>query len=96
MSLFMTRYRNAKKVVGQIRRGEWWPRFNPYTHCHLVATRGGLELWIGNGPFFCDIRIDGQPAFGLVWRHYVWWAAARDMVIAADSSVIPIKRRIEL
>ncbi len=73
---FIQRYRNARTAVQQIRRGEWVPLYNSLCNECLTAHRGGLELWIGTGAWFCEI--DGNY-FGLFWRHYVWWAAARQM-----------------
>lgn len=62
-------------VIGQIKRGEWDFIYNPMTNCCCVARRGIRELWVGNEGFFCDV--DGMNAFGLIFRHWVWLAAAR-------------------
>ena len=74
--VFRARLRNARAVITQIRAGEWEFRYNPTTQCCCTATCGGRELWVGNGSFFCDLRY-GDPAFGLILRHWVWYAAAR-------------------
>ena len=74
-SVFRLHLANARTVVAQLKRGEWEFRYNPLTHCCCTAHRGELELWVGSGAFFCDIR--DKNAFGLILRHWVWWAAAR-------------------
>jgi len=87
---FLIKYGNARKVVAQIKRGEWIPEYNEYDDSHITAYCGEYELWIGSGGFFCEItEISGKrcrPAFGLFWRHYVWWAAARKLKAKADSA----------
>lgn len=80
MSKFMKKYANAKKAIAQIRAGEWVPYFNSIAGRNLTASRGGLELWIGNGGWFCEIKQGDY--FGWFWRHYVWWAAARHLPMA--------------
>lgn len=94
---FVRRYRNARTSIKQIRAGEWLPEWNIYSKSHLTAGRDDLELWIGNGPFFCEIQPrfrhpqwrEAVPAyFGLFWRHYVWWAAARRMKTKADRGYV--------
>lgn len=74
-SVFRRQLANARTVVAQLKRGEWEFRYNPFTRHCCTAHRGKLELWVGNGAFFCDIR--NKNAFGLILRHWVWWAAAR-------------------
>ena len=96
MRNFVQRFRNAQKVIEQIKRGEWRPIWNPYSRKHLTAHRDGLVLWLGNGAFFCDIsgnqffhcdaRLNNY--FGLFWRHYVWFAAARKLRRSADRKVL--------
>lgn len=84
-SAFIVRFKNAQKVIAQIKNGKWKPRWDSIRKAHLTANRGELELWLGNGSFFCEI-IDKnrQPYFGLIWRHYVWWAAGRNLKLLAD------------
>lgn len=77
MKNFIKQYRNAKKAVAQIKNGEWKPKFNDLCEEHLSAHRGNLSLWIGNGAWFCEIN--NENYFGLFWRHYVWWFAARKL-----------------
>jgi hypothetical protein len=88
MNEFLLQYRNAKKAIKQIRAGEWVPEYNPYSREHLTACRGDLELWIENGAFSCEARdrnyVLKNKYFGLFWRHYVWWAAARKMKCDAE------------
>lgn len=84
---FLKQYANARKAIAQIQAGEWTPCYNPLNKEHLTAYRAGLELWIGNGAWFCEI--EGGRYFGLIWRHYVWWAAARRMKRDADSASVP-------
>jgi hypothetical protein len=78
-------YRNAKTAILQIERGEWNPVYNRECRQHLHAERKGLELWLGNGAWFCEIRRGNY--FGILWRHYVWWAAARRLKRDADKAV---------
>ena len=85
MKLFMLHYRNAKKAIEQIRNGEWTPRYNSVSHEYLTAHKGNLELWLGNGTWLCEITYN---YFGLFWRHYVWFAAARKLKLDADRSLI--------
>jgi hypothetical protein len=68
-------YANSRIAIQQIRSGEWDFRFNDISDTCCTAHRDGLTLWVGNGGFFCEI--EGRRAFGLLFRHYVWWAAAR-------------------
>lgn len=70
-------FRNARKAIQQIKEGKWVPRWNDLDKTCLTAEQGNLTLWLGNGPFFCDIN--NANYFGLLWRHWVWWAAARQL-----------------
>lgn len=83
----MQRYQNARTAIEQIRSGEWRPDYNPYSMEHLTAERMGLELWIGNGAWFCEIGGGTNRYFGLFWRHLVWWGAARRMKRSADKAM---------
>lgn len=87
-SAFRAKFRNARAVIAQIRAGEWEFHYNPMTRCCCTATRGGKELWVGNGAFFCDMRY-GEPAFGLILRHWVWHAAARKECARVKEANIP-------
>jgi hypothetical protein len=77
---FITRYKNARVVVKQIKQGEWVCHYNSINGKCYIAKRKGVELWIGNGAFFCEIRDVEPSSFGLIFRHYVWWAAARNLL----------------
>ena len=85
---FTLRFINAKNVIRQIRNDEWIPRWNEHCDAHLTAFRGEYRLWLGNGASFCEVTFqdkDSEPgAFGLIWRHWVWWAAARKLKSDAD------------
>lgn len=85
---FILRFNNAKNAIRQIRNGEWTPRWNDISEAHLTASRGEYRLWLGNGAYFCEVTLqdkDSEPgAFGLIWRHWVWWAAARKLKSDAD------------
>ena len=87
-SVFRARLRNARAVIEQIRAGEWNFQYNPLTRSCCTATRGGWELWVGNGAFCCDLRY-GEPAFGLILRHWVWHAAARKECARVKVANIP-------
>lgn len=83
ISGFILKFKNAKAVVRQIQSGEWDAIVNVIGGEIYTAERNGYRLWLANGPFFCEIdEFNGEkcaPAFGLVWRHYVWWMAARNI-----------------
>lgn len=83
VSVFLARLRNARNVVRQIKKGEWRPIYNTSYDGYLKAERDGYRLWPGNGSFFCEVDefngVQCKPAFGLIFRHYVWFAAARKL-----------------
>lgn len=91
VSNFITRFNNAKKCVKQIKNGEWNKRINAIDGNVYTAHRDGYRLWLANGSFFCEIEeFNGekcQPAFGLLFRHYVWFAAARSLKKKAEHSI---------
>lgn len=88
---FITHFKNAKKCVKQIKDGEWNPRINTIDGKAYAAYRDGYRLWIGNGPFFCEIdEFNGKechPAFGFIFRNYVWFAAARSLKRKAEHGI---------
>ena len=90
VSDFITHFNNARACVKQIKNGEWVPEYNPISRTHHTASRNGYRLWLSNGPFFCEVdEFEGERcsyAFGWLFRHYVWFAAARSLKIKADSS----------
>ena len=90
-------YENAIKAVAQIRAGEWIPKYNDLSRSHLCASRGDLRLWIGNGPWYCDIDTGYDAGcFGFAWRHYVWWAAARKLKRDSDLAMMKEIRRVPI
>ena len=80
-------YKNAKRVIEQIKNGEWYFHVNSLGDCY-IATRGSRELQVGGKGSRCDI--DYMNAFGLLFRHWVWHAAAKHEKIKAK------KREIKL
>ncbi len=92
ISNFALRFRNAKAVIRQIKDDEWKVRENGIDGIHYSARRGEFILWLANGAFFCDLQdADSRKdrnAFGLIWRHWVWWAAARKLKREADAKSI--------
>ena len=90
-SNFRLQFNNARNAVRQIKDGEWIPRYNSIDREHYSAYRNGHKLWLANGAFFCEIdevnEFRCKPAFGLIFRHYVWWAAARELKRQADSAL---------
>jgi hypothetical protein len=82
---FITRYKNAKTVIQQLKNNEWEFKYNSLSgHC-LTTHRDGLKLWVGNGSWFCEIEIESSNSFGLFWRHYVWLFAAASKTAEADN-----------
>tara|TARA_R100000951_G_scaffold22085_1_gene18337 strand:- start:2675 stop:2974 length:300 start_codon:yes stop_codon:yes gene_type:complete len=73
---FYRQWLNAKYVVEQLKNDEWVFRYNSLSDKCCTAKRNDVELWVANGAWFCVIKTDPK-AFGLIFRHYVWWAAAR-------------------
>ncbi|CBX44544.1 hypothetical protein P88_00330 [Erwinia phage phiEt88] len=82
------RFNNARIVIRQIKNDEWVPEWSEHSNEHLTALRGKYKMWIGNGAFFCEViprnEYDTPGALGLIWRHWVWWAAARKLKKNAD------------
>ena len=74
MKKFSQHYRNAKACIAQMKRGEWIPEWNLFDRSYIRAERNGMNLWVGNGPWFVDI--DDKNYFGLLFRHWVWYAGA--------------------
>lgn len=68
-------FKNARAAIRQINNGEWNFKYCADHDCVYKATRGDLELWVSNGSLFCEI--EEKPAFGLFFRHFVWFFAAR-------------------
>jgi hypothetical protein len=85
---FIQRFKNAKTVIRQIKAREWRAHYNPLSRRHLTAHNGTLQLWIGNGAWFCEIDGGSGNYFGLVWRHYVWWLAAKKLTNDADKQIV--------
>lgn len=79
-------YRNAKKLIQQIRNGEWKPQYTSGVIYDL--TRGDKELWVSNGPAFLKIDWENTasksnkklPEFLGIWRWYAWYAAVGKFV----------------
>jgi len=83
----VSKFKNAKIVIQQLRNGEWEFRYNSLCgHC-CTADREGRELWVSNGAWFVDV--DDSNAFGLIFRHWIWWAAARKARYQADKRLRP-------
>ncbi|MFP1749211.1 hypothetical protein [Lonsdalea quercina] len=81
-SNFALRFRNAKVVINQIKSGEWSEK-DLFSGVLYAVYRDGRKLWLANGSFFCDL-VDPETnehigAFGLIWRHWVWFSAARKL-----------------
>lgn len=67
------RWKNTIKVTKQLREGKWESGkiiMDNGTPFDLVYK--GQELWVANGPLFCNIDGKGN-VFGLVGRHVVWY-----------------------
>ena len=90
----MRTFKNAKAVIEQIRNGEWEFLYNPLSQKHCRAEREGRVLWISNGSWYCDV--DDCNAFGLLFRHWVWWAAARKATKEANGKYSKPKPKREL
>ena len=74
----ISNYQTAKRIIQEIKKGEWRPLFNFEEKTFLIALKGDDELWI-NGPFFCELSGETKERFGIIFRHWVWWAAARQL-----------------
>jgi len=75
---FILKYKNARKCIDQINNGEWVPSVHANNGIYTSAFRKDKELWLAYGAFFCEIS-EPAPHFGWLWRHYVWWVAARKL-----------------
>lgn len=82
MKTFTKQFKNARAVIEQLNNNEWIFDFNSLSEHCCRANRKERELWVANGAFFCDV--DEKNCFGLIFRHYVWWAAARAKTRAAN------------
>lgn len=83
MSGLRQQYRNATAIINQMKRGEWEFKghhpydFKPEFKCY-TAERGGVELWVANGGFFCGVR-DKPWELG-IFGHLVWHFGAKQRV----------------
>jgi len=92
MKRLLQRFKNARGAVSQIKRGEW--EIGSFDGSDLYTIRrGDYEIWVANGAFFCEvIRYQNSrcaPAFGYLFRHYVWWAASRKVKVNFKGKHIP-------
>jgi hypothetical protein len=74
----------AKKVIEQLRNNEWKFEYNHLTRSCCTARRGSIELWCENGPFYTDFYPGVPNYFGLFYRHWVWWAGIRPLLLKAN------------
>lgn len=72
----ISNYQTAKRIIQEIKKGEWRPLFNFEEKTFLVATKGDDEIWISN-PFFCELSGATEERFGIIFRYWVWWAAVK-------------------
>ena len=88
MKKLIHNYKNAKKVIEQIKNGEW--NFNNVYDGEACCTaqKDGLTLWVGSGGWYCEIK--NKKAFGLLFRHWVWHAAAKHEKIKAEKKEIKL------
>lgn len=82
---FKRQYLTARKVIAEIKNGEWISEYLIDEKCYLV-TKGDFTLWLANGPWFCDLEwnrnsVDSEciNAFGLLFRHWVWHCGAKQL-----------------
>ena len=83
------KFKNAESIIKQINDGEWeftghYPdSFDGKFICY-TAKRNGIELWLGNGAFSCQIR-DKPWELGMfgVW---VWFSGAGKRARALERS----------
>jgi len=92
MKDFIQRFKNARKVVSMLKSGA----FTPYMiegECYTAESEIG-DLWLASGSFFCEMRKKNTReyigAFGLFWRHYVWFAAGRKFKRSAERKPVPV------
>lgn len=87
-------YHNAKKLIQQVRNGEWKAQIS--LGKIYVATRNDKELWVASGPPFLNIDWTYEaykankklPDFLGIWRWYAWYAAVRKFVKDATPKVV--------
>ena len=84
MEDFKRQFLTAKRVINEIKNGEWKAEYNPLGECCYIALRHSEILWLGDGtgPWFCDITTPaykGVNAFGLLLRHWVWHCGAKQL-----------------
>jgi len=84
----VSKFKNAQIVIQQLKNGEWEFHYNRLVGRCCTAHREGRGLWVSNGAWFVDV--DGTNAFGFVFRHWVWWAAARKARLQADKRLRPV------
>jgi hypothetical protein len=86
-----TKLKAAIKVIKEIKNGEWIPHWNSFGNDYTTAYKKrtkpytGPELWLGNGPLFCDVA-DACDSRNLkiknvFYRSLIWWCAARKLYI---------------
>jgi len=74
----MSNYDRAKKIVEQIKNGEWVGDYNDMANEVYCIEKGDVKIWIANGGFFCKgYKPKEVDLFGLVWRHWVWFVAQK-------------------
>lgn len=83
MRTLIQQYRNARAIIEQMKRGEWeftgsYPyEFEADFKCYR-AKRHGVELWVANGGFFCEVY-DKPWELG-IFGHLVWHFGAKQGV----------------
>jgi len=70
-------WKNSNAIIKQLNNDEWKFIYNPLTRGCCDAEKDGLVLWVSNGAWFCEIQRQYPLPIGLIFRHYVWWMAAR-------------------
>lgn len=87
LEAMMNNYQRAKKVIQQFKNNEWKFQYNKHSREALTADRGSLVMWCGNGGFFTNIRND-KNTFGMILRHWVYWAGIRPKKIKFEKNYI--------
>lgn len=76
----MTRYQRCKKIIKQLKNGEWKGVLDPEQEKCFTLKRGEQTLWVGASSDHLRVyaNYDLVDVFGSYWyRRFVWYYANR-------------------